>query len=248
LQQANEQMLKKLFGDRARTPEGLRLYAIGDIHGCAGLLDRLMALIEEDAARGRSQLVFLGDYLDRGPDSRGVVERLIAIAEKRPDTVFLKGNHEAVFLDFLASPAASEDWLHWGGAETLESYGVEKPWLRPAEELAAEMLERAPADHLAFLRGLELARAFGDYFFVHAGVRPGTPLDEQDERDLLWIRGDFHHAAAAMRPDKVIVHGHQPAKKPVDAGWRIGVDTGACFSGALTAVVLEGESRRFLST
>lgn len=241
-------MLRKLFGGRARAPEGLRIYAIGDIHGCAELLDRLMALIGEDAAGVRSQLVFLGDYIDRGPDSRGVVERLMAIADKRPETVFLKGNHEAVFLDFLAGPAASEDWLHWGGAETLESYGVERPWLRPAEELAAEMREKAPAAHLAFLRGLDLTRAFGDYFFVHAGVRPGTPLDAQDERDLLWIRGDFHWAATGARPDKVIVHGHQPTRKPVDAGWRIGVDTGACFSGALTAVVLEGESRRFLST
>lgn len=243
-------MLKNLFGGRARTPDGLRIYAIGDIHGCAGLLDRLTGLIEEDCAAASAvpQLVFLGDYLDRGPDSLGVIERLLAIAEQRPNAVFLKGNHEAVFLDFLAHPAEFEDWLHWGGAETLESYGVSRPWRRPAEELAEEMRRRMPERHLAFLRRLELSRVFGDYFFVHAGVRPDIPLDAQDERDLLWIRGDFHHAAAEARPDKVIVHGHQPTKKPVDAGWRIGVDTGACFSGSLTAVVLEGESRRFLST
>lgn len=240
-------MLKNLFSGRARAPEGVRIYAVGDIHGRADLLDRLMMSIAEEAP-ANAQLVFLGDYLDRGPDSRGVVDRLIALRNERPDTIFLKGNHEAVFLDFLADPADYEDWLHWGGAETLESYGVERPWARPAEDLASEMLERLPPGHLAFLRRLDLFCALGDYLFVHAGIKPGVPLDRQDERDLLWIRGEFHNAPAKTRPDRVVVHGHQPTSKPVDAGWRIGVDTGACFSDKLTAAVLEGESRRFLST
>ena len=243
-------MLKNLFNGRARAPDGVRLYAIGDIHGCAELLDRLMALIakEEAAATAHLQLVFLGDYLDRGPDSLGVLDRLIAVRKARPDSIFLKGNHEAGFLDFLKSPADFAEWLHWGGAETLESYGVERPWARPVEDLAADIAERLPPSHLAFLQGLELFRVFGDYLFVHAGVRPGVPLEAQEERDLLWIRGEFHHAPPEARPDKVVVHGHQPTRNPVDAGWRIGVDTGACFNGRLTAVVLEGETRRFVST
>lgn len=244
-------MLKNLFGGgRAKAPEGLRIYAIGDIHGRADLLDRLMTEIEaeESAAAARTQLIFLGDYLDRGPDSPGVIDRLVALSRARPETVFLKGNHEAVYLDFLERPAAFEDWLHWGGAETLESYGVAQPWSRPVKDLASEMLRRMPGEHFTFIKRLELACAFGDYFFVHAGVRPGVPLDAQEEHDLLWIRGDFHRASSRERPDKVIVHGHRPTKKAVDAGWRIGVDTGACFSGKLTAAVLEGETRRFLST
>ena len=246
-------MLKKLFSPAApaaKAPAGERLYAIGDIHGCSDLLDRLTASIgaEETGVAVQTRLVFLGDYLDRGPDSRGVMDRLIALRETRPNTVFLKGNHEAVFLDFLDAPDETEDWLHWGGAETLESYGVVRPWSRPVAELGHEMRERLPESHLSFLRELATFYEAGDYFFVHAGVKPGVPLDKQDERDLLWIRGEFHNAAAGARPSKVVVHGHQPIKAPLDNGWRIDVDTGACFSGKLTAVVLEGETRRFLST
>lgn len=232
----------------SRAPDGMRIYAVGDIHGCADLLDRLTADIvkEESADRSRTQLIFLGDYIDRGPDSCGVIERLIAIRRDRPNTVFLKGNHEAVFLDFLSNPADYADWMAWGGGETLESYGVH--WLDDAKAVSRDIGAKIPKSHLGFLRELELWRVFGDYLFVHAGLRPGRPIEEQDERDLLWIRGEFHRAAPADRPDKVVVHGHQPLKKPLDAGWRIDVDTGACFAGKLTAVVLEGETRRFIST
>lgn len=246
-------MLKNLFGESksgARAPSGLRLYAVGDIHGRADLLDRLLADIDRDAAGGdgRAQLIFLGDYIDRGPDSAGVIDRLVALGRERPETVFLKGNHEAVMLDFLADPWGASDWLSWGGVETLKSYGLSGSLLDDPDALADALRAQLPASHLVFLQSLELWRRFGDYFFVHAGVRPGAPLSAQTEQDLLWIRGEFHNAEPDERPDKVIVHGHHPMKKPLDAGWRIAVDTGACFTGRLTAVALEGETRRFIST
>jgi serine/threonine protein phosphatase 1 len=232
----------------ARTPEGVRIYAIGDIHGCADSLDRLMAAIAKDEAQGRQgELVFLGDYVDRGPDSCGVLDRLLRIAMERPSTVFLKGNHEAVFLDFLARPDEAAHWLEWGGLETVESYGVEASESRPPAEVAAALAERIPPPHLEFLRRLETHRIFGDYLFVHAGLRPGVPLEAQTEQDMIWIRGEFHRAPAKLRPPQVVVHGHQPLSKPLDAGWRIDVDTGACFGGMLTAVALDGETRRFIS-
>jgi serine/threonine protein phosphatase 1 len=245
-------MLKNLFGDNsssARAPDGMRLYAIGDIHGCADHLDRLLDKIAaEERASGPARLIFLGDYVDRGPDSRGVIDRLVEIRRSRPQTIFLKGNHEAVFLDFLADPYEMRDWLDWGGADTLRSYGVDNVAARTPDDLADEMTSRLPAEHVAFLKGLELTFTAGDYLFVHAGVRPGVPLESQAERDLLWIRGEFHHAPPEARPEKVVVHGHHPLRKPLDAGWRIDVDTGACFGGRLTAVVLEGDGRRFLSS
>ncbi|HXI86109.1 MAG TPA: metallophosphoesterase family protein [Parvularculaceae bacterium] len=244
-------MLKNLFGDKApaRTPGGARLCAIGDIHGCADLLDRLIgAIADDEAGSGPMRLIFLGDYVDRGPDSRGVVERLIAIQAERPDAIFLKGNHEAAMLDFLEAPEESAHWLGWGGEETLTSYGVKAPAAREPEKVAKDFRHALPAAHLRFLRALELTRVFGDYLFVHAGVRPGVALDDQKESDLLWIRGEFQNAPPGSRPDKVVVHGHQPLKRPLDAGWRIDVDTGACFTGRLTGVVLEGAERRFIST
>lgn len=234
---------------KAKTPEGVRIFAIGDVHGCDDKLAALLAKIDaDDAASGaRSRLVFLGDYVDRGSGSRGVIERLLAIAGARADTVFLKGNHEDVFLAFLDDPQANDNWLGWGGVETLESYGVAVRAGRNPDEIAAEARTKIPDAHVRFLRRLELYRVLGDYVFVHAGLRPGKPIEEQDETDLLWIRGEFHRAAPAARPAQVVVHGHQPLRKPLDAGWRIDVDTGACFGGELTGVLLEGESRRFIS-
>lgn len=247
-------MLKKLFGPTkggaaaSAAPEGARLYAVGDIHGCADQLDALLTLIDNEPADGlEKQLVFLGDYVDRGPDSRRVVDRLIAVGEERPRTVFLKGNHEAAMLDFLDAPDAEAAWLNWGGAETLQSYGITEIFSREPHLVAAEFSNRLPAAHRAFFDGLRLYSAAADYLFVHAGVRPGVPLEAQEERDLLWIRGEFHNAAPDSRPDKVVVHGHHPVKKPLDAGWRIDVDTGACYGGKLTAAVLEGTNRRFIS-
>lgn len=245
-------MFGKLLGPSApksRAPDGVRIYAVGDIHGRSDLLDKLLVSIAGEEKDGvPAQLVFLGDYLDRGPDSRGVVERLISLGRQRPETVFLKGNHEGYFLNFLDDPVANPHWIDWEGAdETMWSYGVRHGGVA-RDQVVRALNEQMPPAHREFLRSLELTRVFGDYLFVHAGLKPGVPLEEQNEQDLLWIRGEFHRAPEDLRPDKVVVHGHQPIKKPVDVGWRIGVDTGAFFTGVLTAVVLEGTSRRFLST
>lgn len=243
-------MLGKLFQkkDSAEAPAGKRIYAIGDIHGCADLLDDLLNIIADDADGAERQLIFLGDYVDRGPDSCGVIERLIALKKEAPDAVFLKGNHEALMLDYLSAPDQTEQWLDWGGEETLKSYGILPISGRTNEDLAATLKETLPEDHLSFLRSLALMHLEGDYLFVHAGLRPGVALDDQREEDILWIRKKFHKADTNERPDQVVVHGHHPVEKPLDAGWRIDVDTGACWSGRLTAVALEGTTRRFVST
>lgn len=244
-------MLNRFLGRdkrRAAAPDGLRLYAIGDIHGCADALEALLAKIERDAENGPPhRLIFLGDYIDRGPASRDVLDRLINLAAEDRDLIFLKGNHEAAMLDFLVEPHDNAAWLEWGGEETLESFGVRRVLARPLHELAEELRQNLNDNHSAFLEALELHHSAGDYFFTHAGVRPGVPLAEQQEEDLLWIREAFHKAAAHDRPDQIVVHGHHPVKKPLDAGWRIAIDTGACYGGDLTAVVLEKESRRFIS-
>lgn len=244
-------MFGKLFsGGRSASaaPDGERLYAIGDIHGCAGLLARLLKLIAEDAEGKKPRLIFLGDYVDRGPDSKAVIDRLLTVRADQPDAVFLKGNHEQAMLDFLAEPDRNEEWLHWGGDKTLESYGLADIWAKSPQSLANDLMARLPAAHSEFLASLELWRVFGDYAFVHAGFKPGVALSEQSEADCLWIRSEFHNAGPKDRPHETVVHGHHPVRKPLDAGWRIDVDTGAVWSDALTAVVLEGTARRFIST
>lgn len=244
-------MIGKLFGggkSRPAGPAGERLYAVGDIHGCAGLLRSLLALIDRDASGVGRRFVFLGDYVDRGPDSKGVIDALLAIRADLPATVFLRGNHEQAMLDFLNAPDHNEEWLHWGGDKTLESYGVADIWRKHPSELARELAARLPASHREFLGSLELWRVIGDYAFVHAGFKPGVALADQVERDCLWIRAEFHNAEPDKRPSQTVVHGHHPVKKPQDSGWRINVDTGAVWSDALTAVVLDGTDRRFLST
>ncbi len=238
---------------RATVPAGARLYAIGDVHGRLDLLERLLSLIASDAndagaSQAQPQLIFLGDYVDRGPDSRGVVERIIEEQSRAPGVVALKGNHEAALLDFLADPGEGAIWLEWGGRETLQSYGLADVDRRAPADLADEFRQRLPFEHRSFYEGLTLSHIAGDYFFAHAGVRPGVPLAEQSPSDLMWIREAFHRAAASERPDKVVVHGHHPMERPRDFGWRIAVDTGAVWTGALSAVALEGRTGRFLST
>jgi serine/threonine protein phosphatase 1 len=244
-------MIGKLFRGKpaaAAVPDGMRVYAVGDIHGCDALLDRLLDMISAETTAVTPQFIFLGDYVDRGSGSKAVIDCLLVLKEAHSGAVFLKGNHEQAMLDFLVSPSRNEEWLHWGGDKTLESYGVSGIWKKDAEFLGQELEDRLPGEHLDFLKSLDLWKAVGDYAFVHAGFRPGVPLDDQSEEDCLWIRGEFHNAAADARPDKIVVHGHHPVRKPLDAGWRIDVDTGAVWSDALTAVVLEGTARRFIST
>jgi len=237
-----------------RTPEGCRIYAVGDIHGRADLLDRLFGIIGNDLDRhppaGRVITVFLGDYVDRGPASRGVIDRLISLQERGGDVVLLKGNHEVLFERFLKSGNDDdENYLYInGGMATLSSYGVETAGNRhTAIDTMRHLADAAVPDaHKRFLAGLPLSARFGDYFFVHAGVRPGVPLEEQQEDDMLWIRGEFLRYAGDF--GAVVVHGHTPVDAPEMLPNRIGIDTGAVFTGRLTSVVLEDESVRFLNT
>jgi diadenosine tetraphosphatase ApaH/serine/threonine PP2A family protein phosphatase len=235
-------------------PKGQLLYAVGDIHGRLDLLRDLLQLIEDDA-HARSQatrrtLVFLGDYVDRGPDSSGVVANLTARAFPGFDTHFLKGNHEAILLNFLGDPLHLDHWLVNGGQATMDSYGVDTRALaeeRARPERWREAFAAAlPETHLRFFRSLQLSVTIGDYLFVHAGVRPGVPLAAQSEDDLVWIRGPFLDHAGSF--GKFVVHGHTPALLPVIRPNRIGIDTGAVFSDRLTALRLEDRARAFLHT
>ena len=234
-------------------PEGMRIYAIGDIHGRDDLLSDLLARIERDA-RGapssRKILIFLGDYVDRGLQSKQVLDRLTGAAPSGFERVFLKGNHEQALQQFLDDAAFGKTWKYYGGLETLHSYGITELTLSddPADfERARERFNDVlPEAHRHFLRTLALSAEFGGYFFAHAGVRPGVPLHRQIEEDLLWIREDFLDSSS--RYGKVVVHGHTPREEVVIRSNRIGVDTGAYMTGVLTALVLEGEERRFLQT
>lgn len=234
-------------------PNGTRVYAVGDIHGELGPLAGLMAAVRRDALCGdaeRRVLVFLGDYVDRGLQSREVIDFLLEDPAPGFETVFLKGNHEAWVLAFLDDAGVGRQWLDGGGQGTLLSYGVAlPPGPRNADSLESlrESFARAlPDAHRDFLDGLAALHVEGDYAFVHAGVRPGTALAEQQEEDLLWGPDEFMNDANDY--GKIIVHGHTFAPEPVVARNRIGIDTGAYATGRLTCLVLEGTSRRFLST
>jgi serine/threonine protein phosphatase 1 len=236
--------------------DGQLIYAIGDIHGCYDQLRRLLTQIASDAenyANGRTTtLVFCGDYVDRGPASRQVLDALCWLKRRRPFQLqFLKGNHEQVMLNYIAAPARTTAWLRFGGSETLESYGVTPPDPDDAAEahFAArdDLLERLPVAHLRFLENLELMVGVGDYAFVHAGVRPGVALAKQVEEDLLWIREDFIESEESH--DRIIVHGHTwESKEPQARPHRIGIDTGAYETGVLTALRIEDDSVRALAT
>jgi serine/threonine protein phosphatase 1 len=237
----------------AAVPRGLRVYAIGDVHGRLDLLDRLLDQIDEDGAAAPDlvkYIVYLGDYVDRGPHSSGVIERLAAGPPPGFGAIPLKGNHEASMLEFLEDIRIGPNWLTYGGTATLASYHVQPPHAdSPPEDLtyAQEMLGRAlPPAHRTFLESLRTSVTIGDYVFVHAGVRPGVPLDRQREDDLLWIREDFLRSTADH--GKVVVHGHTISPEPEVRPNRIGIDTGAFATHRLTCLVLEGTERRFLVT
>ena len=236
---------------------GELVYAVGDIHGCYDLMKDVLAQVAADysvRADGRRPiLIFCGDYVDRGPHSAKVLEALAWLRRRgEVDLHLLKGNHEQALLAFIDDPETGPPWLRFGGAETLISYGVLPP--APEEGLEGlarardELLERMPAAHLRLLQTLELMVQVGDYAFVHAGVRPGSALEAQEERDLLWIRQGFVDAPGPF--EKVIVHGHTWAsERPQILEHRIGLDTGAYATGALTAVRLEdGELAVFQAT
>jgi len=233
----------------ARVPANMRVYAVGDIHGCAALLDILHEGIAEDArdTGGDRRIVYLGDYIDRGNDSKGVVDRVRSKIPSGFTAHYVKGNHDAALLDFLEDPETYRAWRSFGAADTLLSYGVRPPIYDSEEQriAARDALARAlPPEHLAFFRALELKVTLGDYVFVHAGIRPGISIESQSEEDLLWIRDEF--LASTLTHDKVVVHGHTPLSAPARTANRISVDTGAYATGILTCAVLEGTSCRFL--
>jgi serine/threonine protein phosphatase 1 len=234
-------------------PVGQRIYAIGDIHGRLDLLDQLMRMIasddEECGPIARRTLIFLGDYIDRGADSAGVIQRLLKGMPRAFERICLKGNHEEMLMQSIADPARLAIWAANGGLETMISYGVPASRkdvdVRPqylAEAIAASM----PDSHLAFLEGLRLGVTFGDYLFVHAGVHPALPLNAQRKEDCLFIREPFLSHRGSF--GKIVVHGHTPVPEPEVRSNRIGIDTGAFFTGHLTALRLEAESRAFLAT
>ncbi len=241
---------------KARVPEGARVYAVGDSHGCADLLRALHQEILEDSARAdaagpratRRVVVYLGDYVDRGPDSRGLLDLLIEGPLPGFEAIHLLGNHEAFMLRFLDGENVVAIWMLNGAAATLRSYGLDVAKLTGTADdmggLRAALAPELPEAHRAFLDGLALSHVEGDYFFAHAGVRPGVPLEVQHEEDLLWIREPFLVSTADH--GKVVVHGHTPTAEPAVRSNRIGIDTGACYGGKLTALALEGGEHHFL--
>jgi serine/threonine protein phosphatase 1 len=252
-------MLRRLlgFGTSVRPgkiPAGEAVYAIGDVHGRLDLLEDLLTRIRIDANRhaasGR-RLIFLGDYIDRGAESRGVVERLLQDPLPGFETVRLMGNHEEAMLAFLDGESDGLDWLAFGGLETLMSYGVPLRRFPHASDamagLRSALAAVVPVAHVDLLRGCLLHYSVGDYVFVHAGVRPGIALGKQAPRDLLWIRDDFLRVRIPL-PGRVVVHGHTICDLPQNRENRINIDTGAFVSGRLTCLVLRGSERRFLST
>ena len=233
-------------------PDGQRIYAIGDIHGRLDLLDRLLALIvSDDRDRGPAStaIIFLGDLIDRGPDSRKVVERAMELSAGPLKTRFLMGNHEEVFLKAISGDVrALRLLLRIGGKETVFSYGVDAHDYRKLdfEGLAAVLRARVPQAHVEFLSSFEEAIEVGDYLFVHAGIRPGVTIAQQSATDMRWIRDEFLRHRDSH--GKLVVHGHSVTDQIDIQSNRIGIDTGAYASGRLTAVALEKDDRWFLST
>lgn len=231
-------------------PPRARAYAIGDVHGRLDLLRDLLEQIDEDSRAHpceREFVIFLGDLIDRGPDSAGVIELLDTVRGNLPNPVFLMGNHEEMMLRVLGGESGQFwDWMRFGGYECAQSYGVEVGRLATLDAAAAAADVRAaiPPAHLAFVESFADSFRFGDYAFVHAGIRPGIALEKQTVADLRWIREDF--LASTVQHPHVVVHGHTIAGEPDEHPNRIGIDTGAYASGVLTAIRLEGTTRKYL--
>ena len=251
--------LKKLFSrpqpqsqpsPQAALPDGQRIYAIGDVHGRLDLFLALITAIEaDDAARGFAQttIILLGDLVDRGADSAGVLQAARALQQRR-NVRILCGNHEEMMLKSMEELEVFRHFLRHGGRETIQSFGVPVSAFAglDLDEMQSLLKRSVPPSEVAFIQGFEDSITVGDYLFVHAGVAPGVPLEEQKSSDLRWIREPF-----LSHPDPfgaVVVHGHTIRDEAEDRGNRIGIDTGAFQSGRLTAVVLEGTSRRFIQT
>ncbi len=252
-------VFKRLFGlkqDQAprrwHVPAGQRIYAIGDIHGRLDLLEQLLGKIEaDDHARGplETKLIFLGDLVDRGPESRGVVEKVMSLCAESANVSCLTGNHEELLLlAYGGDSRAAGLFNRVGGRETMMSYGVSASDYAEAdlEALSVLVKQHIPNEHIDFLRACGDWVEVGDYLFVHAGIRPGNALEEQEISDLRWIRREFTDFKGAH--SHMIIHGHTITEEVDVPGNRIGIDTGAYATGRLTAIGLEGEAQWFLET
>ena len=245
--------LKKLRvrGRRPTLAAGLRIYAVGDIHGRVDLLNELLARIDADIALRPPQrpiYVFLGDYIDRGYSSRETIDRLIEHGATN-ECVFLKGNHEQIAIRCLSERGLFDQWLRLGGLETLISYGVPSEILasgRQIAELQGAFHSALPPAHFRFFRALQSSFECGDFFFAHAGVRPNVELSAQKESDLLWIRGEFLSSTCDF--GKIIVHGHTPTGEIEIGPNRINIDTGAFATDRLTCLVIEDVSLSVIDT
>ncbi|MEP2988607.1 MAG: metallophosphoesterase family protein [Parasphingorhabdus sp.] len=252
-------MFKRLFGkssssplDNARIPDGRRVYAIGDIHGRNDLLNKLIEkIMADDGDRGdaESELIFLGDLVDRGPDSSGVIETAIALKQELGDVRFLMGNHEEVYLKAAnGNEKAVKFFNRIGGKETILSYDISiKEYMNMDHTSLAERIPSLfPEEHVKFIAAFEDQVIVGDYAFVHAGIRPGIPLSDQEPKDLRWIREEF---LSSKEPhEKVIIYGHTINTDVVEKSNRIGIDTGAYYSEKLTAIGLEGADHWYIDT
>ncbi len=227
-------------------PDGIRLYAIGDVHGCLPQLEGLFSRIDAEIARDGVEdwrIILLGDYCDRGPDVCGVLDLILRRQAADERVLALAGNHDDGFLQFLAEPGPDTLFFRYGGVETAHSYGVALDSGDPRAR-RDELLAALPPGHLDFLRNLPLSAEFGDFFFCHAGIRPQVPLDAQVREDLTWIRGTFLNWPE-LHP-KVIVHGHTPVDAAEIMANRVDVDTGCYASGVLTALVVDGATKRLI--
>lgn len=238
----------------ARTPDDMRIYTIGDVHGCSELLEEVHDWIDKDLERAKPadwRIIHLGDYIDRGPKPAEVLEFLIERSED-PRVLSLRGNHDHYLLDFVDDPETQylDRWLTYGGAETFAGYEIDPglaavPVYDPMRgEIHDAVLEAVPPEHIAFLRQCPPSLRFGDYFFAHAGVKPGVPLDRQIKWDLMWMREPFLSWEEDL--GAVVVHGHTISDLPEIRRNRIGIDTGAVFTGRLTCLVLDGTDRGIL--
>ncbi|WP_298744700.1 metallophosphoesterase family protein [uncultured Brevundimonas sp.] len=235
-----------------RTPAGAVVWAVGDVHGRLDLVKPLVEAVLADAdqvAADRKVVIFLGDYVDRGPDSRGVIRFLAGLPRDRGvEWRFLRGNHEEAMLDFLDDPSGGARWCEYGGDAALRSYGLRPPELAHRTEawarVAADLAHRLTPGERAFLEDLELSVSIGDYFFAHAGARPGQPLERQTGRDLMWIRNSFLDSDVEF--EKIVVHGHTPTDEVYVDRRRIGLDTRAYESGVLSAARFEGSGRALI--
>lgn len=238
-------------GRRPSLPAGLRIYAVGDIHGHLDLLDELLSRINADIALrppARAVFVFLGDYIDRGPCSRETIDRLIEHGGTS-ECVFLKGNHEQIAIKCLSDPSLFDRWMRLGGVETLVSYGVAPGNLangKQTVELQSAFHGALPQAHFRFFRDQQTSFACGDFFFVHAGVKPRVELSRQAENDLLWIREEFLSSKEDF--GKIVVHGHTPTRAIEVRPNRINIDTGAFATGRLSCLVIEEESLSVIDT